>query len=168
MAQPSNSDQTVEQSLALIDQIETLVVNSPHIPMTSRVVIDEEDLFEVLDHLREFLPAEIKQAQHILGQRTEILQEARDAAEKMLETAKEKTRHYLQEHELVKQAQKIASDTRQSVKTETKRQRYEADKYSEQVLADLEQKVNRALGMVKAGRQNLSQNMQETAQKLGI
>lgn len=168
MVHPADTHQTIEQSLALIDRIETLVVNSPHIPMTSRVVIDEEDLFELLDHLREFLPAEIRQAQHIVQQQTSILQEAKTTAEKMIEKTKEKTRQFLQEHELVKQAQKMASETRQSTEVETKRQRYEADKYSEQILADLEQKVNRALGMVKAGHQNLSQNMQDTAQKLGL
>lgn len=168
MAQSSDPKQSIQQSLALIDRIENLVVSSPHIPMTSKVVIDEEDLFELLDHLREFLPAEIQQAQQVLQQQSQILQEAKSTAQKMVMATKEKTKQYLQEHELVKQAQKMAAETRQSAESDSKRQRYEADKYSEQVLADLEQKVNRALGMVQAGRQNLAQNMQDTAQKFGL
>ena len=161
-------NQTIKQSLALVDRIEELTVNSLHIPMTSKVLIDEQDLFELLDHLREFLPQEIQQAQQVLEQQAQILQEAKSTAEKLLTATKEKTKQYLAEDSLVKQAQKAANQTRLNAEQEVKRQRYEADKYSEQVLADLEQKVTRALNMVHAGRQNLEQNMQETAQKLGL
>lgn len=166
MEKPEN--QTIKQSLALIDRIEELSNNGFHIPATSKVLIDEQDLFELLDHLREFLPNEIQQAQQILDQQAQILQEAKNTAEKLLNATKEKTRQYLAENNLVQQAQKAAEQTRQNAEQDIKRQRYEADKYSEQVLADLEQKVTRALNMVHAGRQSLNQNMQETAQKLGL
>jgi len=162
------SSQSTIQSLALVDHIESLVVNSLHVPMTSKVMIDEEALFELLDQLRECLPAELQQAQQVLGHQADILQEARNTAEKIVAATKERTRQYLQESELVKQAQQEAEATRRAVEGETKRQRYEADKYSEQVLADLEQKVNHALSLVQSGRQNLAHNMEETAQKMGL
>lgn len=168
MMETQEASAAVDQSLALIDRIETMVVNSLHIPMTSKVMIDEEDLFELLDHLREYLPAELAQAQQILQNQAHILQEARATAEKIVAATKEKTRQYLQEHELVKQAQKIADDLRRAAEEETKRQRYDADKYSEEVLADLEQKVARALSLVQSGRSNLAQNIEDTAQKMGL
>lgn len=168
MTQTQDASSAVDQSLALIDRIEALVVNSLHIPMTSKVLLDEEDLFELLDHLREYLPAELAQAQQILQNQAHILQEARSTSEKIIEATKEKSRQYLQEHTLVKQAQKIADDTRRTVEEEVKRQRYEADKYSEEVLADLEQKVTRALSLVQSGRNNLAQNIEETANKMGM
>lgn len=168
MTQAQDASATVKLSLDRIDQIENMVVNSLHIPMIGKVIIDEEDLFEQLDHLREHLPAELNQAQQILQNQAHILQEARNTAEKMLEATKEKARQYLQEHELVKQAQKMAQELRQTAEEETKRQRYEADKYSAEVLADLEQKVTRALSLVQSGRQNLAQNIESTAQKMGL
>lgn len=166
MTAPQESN--VNNALALIDRLEALVVNSTHVPMTSKVLVDEEDLFELLDYLREYLPKEIQEAQTIIENQATILQEARDTAEKMVSKTKERTRQFLQEHELVQQAQKMAEETRKTVKTEVEKQRYEADKYSEQVLADLEQKINRALTKVKTGRNNLGQTMNETAQKLGL
>ncbi|HEY9843917.1 MAG: hypothetical protein ACAI44_04400 [Candidatus Sericytochromatia bacterium] len=168
MIQTQEASSAVDQSMALIDRVESLVVNSLHIPMTSKVILDEEDLFELLDHLREYLPAELAQAQQILQNQAHILQEARNTAEKIVTATKEKTRQYLQEHELVKQAQKMADDMRKAAEEETKRQRYEADKYSEEVLADLEQKVTRALSLVQSGRQNLAHNIEETAHKMGL
>lgn len=166
MTAPQESN--ANNAMALIDRLESLVLNSPHIPMTRRVLVDEEDLFEILDYLREYLPKEIQEAQNIIENQANILQEARDTAEKMVSKTKERTRQFLQEHELVQQAQKMAAETRKSVQTEVEKQRYEADKYSEQVLADLEQKINRALTKVKTGRSNLGQTMSETAQKLGL
>ena len=168
MMQTQEAASAVDQSLALIDRIEALVVNSLHIPMTSKVILDAEELCELLDHLREYLPAELAQAQQILHNQAHILQEARATAEKIVTATKEKTRQYLQEHELVKQAQKMADEMRRAAEEETKRQRYEADKYSEEVLANLEQKVTRALSLVQSGRQNLAQNIEETAQKMGL
>lgn len=166
MTAPQESN--VNNALALIDRLEALVVNSVHIPMTTKVLVDEEDLFELLDYLREYLPQEIQEAQNIIENQATILQEARDTAEKMVSKTKERTREFLQEHALVQQAQKMAAETRKTVQTEAEKQRYEADKYSEQVLADLEQKINRALTRVKTGRSNLGQTMTETAQKLGL
>lgn len=166
MTAPQESN--INNAMALIDRLEALVVSSIHIPMTTKVVVDEEDLFELLDYLRDFLPQEVQEAQNIIENQVTILQEARDTAEKMVSKTKERTREFLQEHELVQQAQKIAAETRKTVETEAEKQRYEADKYSEQVLADLEQKINRTLTRVKTGRSSLGQTMTETAQKLGL
>lgn len=168
MLQTHSVNSTIDQALAQIDQIEALVVNSLHIPMTSKAVIDEEDLFELLDQLRALLPAELTQAQQVLQNQANILQDARQNAEKLLEATKEKSRLFLQEHELVKQAQKMAQELRASAEEESRRQRYDADKYSAEVLADLEQKVEKALALVQSGRQNLAQNIENTAQKMGL
>ena len=164
----SQESQTVNNAMALIDRLEQLVVNSIHIPMTAKVLVDEEDLFELLDYLREYLPQELQQAQNIIQNQANILQEARDTAERMVHKTKERTRHFLQEHELVKQAQKMADETRRKAETETEKQRYDADKYAEQVLGELEQKINRALTRVKSGRTQLNTTMAETAQQLGL
>ena len=86
MTAPQESN--VNNALALIDRLEALVVNSVHIPMTTKVVVDEEDLFELLDYLREYLPQEIQEAQNIIENQATILQEARDTAEKMVSKTK--------------------------------------------------------------------------------
>ncbi len=168
MSQAPQEHAAPEHAMALIDRIEALVINSFHVPLTSKVLLDEEDVFELLEHLRTYLPPEIQQAQQVVSHQAEILQEARQTAERIVAATKEKTRAFLNEHELVKQAEKMAADTRQTVALETKQQRYEADKYSEEVLADLETKVQTTLGMVKKGRQNLNQTMEESAQRIGL
>ncbi len=95
MTAPQESN--VNNALALIDRLEALVVNSVHIPMTTKVLVDEEDLFELLDYLREYLPQEIQEAQNIIKNQATILQEARDTAEKMVSKTKERTREFLRD-----------------------------------------------------------------------
>lgn len=159
---------TPETTLALVQRIEEVVINGMKIPFTSRVIVDEEDIFELIDRIRELLPSEIVQAQQILTQRDAILNEAQAKSQKILELTKEKSRQYLQEHELVKQAIKLADETRRNAEEASRQQRYEADKYSEEVLAALEEKVTQALNMVQAGRRSLSRNMEATARKMGV
>ncbi|PIQ24775.1 hypothetical protein COW36_23680 [bacterium (Candidatus Blackallbacteria) CG17_big_fil_post_rev_8_21_14_2_50_48_46] len=163
-AAPSSADTT----LALVQKIEEVIVNSMKVPFTSRVVVDEEDIFELIDRIREVLPSEIVQAQQIIAQKESIINEAQNKSKQIIELTKEKSRQYLQEHELVRQAMKLADETRKNAEAECRQQRFEADKYSEEVLATLEDKVTQALSMVQAGRRNLSRNMETTARSLGV
>lgn len=167
-APPHDIPATPETTLALVQRIEEVVINGLKIPFTSRVIVDEEDIFELIDRIRELLPQEIVQAQQVLAQRDAILSEAQAKSQKILELTKEKSRQYLQEHELVKQAMKLAEETRRNTEEACRQQRYEADKYSEEVLAALEEKVTQALNAVQAGRRNLSRQMEITARKLGV
>ncbi|MGE3724215.1 MAG: hypothetical protein AB7I41_01595 [Candidatus Sericytochromatia bacterium] len=157
-----------ETTLALVQKIEEVIMNSVKVPFTSRVVVDEEDIFELIDRIREMLPQEMVQAQQILAQKDAIFAEAQAKSQKLLELTKEKSRQYLQEHELVRQAVKMADETRKTAETECRQQRFEADKYSEEVLASLEDKVTQALSMVQTGRRNLARNMETTARKMGV
>ncbi len=144
----------------LIDRLEELILNSPKIPFSTKVMIDEERFFELLDRLREDLPTELAEAERIMQHQQAILAEAQSKAEKMIELTKEKARQAVEQSELVRQAQQMAEQVRQATERELRQQRYETDKYSEEVLASLEEKVSQALVIVQSGRSNLARNMQ--------
>jgi hypothetical protein len=168
MQAPAQPQASVETTLALVQKIEEVIMNSVKVPFTSRVVVDEEDIFELIDRIRDMLPQEIVQAQQIMAQKEAIFAEAQAKSQKLLELTKEKSRQYLQEHELVRQAVKMADETRKKSEADSRQQRFEADKYSEEVLAALEDKVTQALSMVQSGRRNLARNMENTARKMGV
>lgn len=151
---------TVSAAVSLLDKIEQLVLNSPKVPLTAKVMVDEDKLFELLDKLREYLPAELDQAQQIISRRNMLLEEAQRRAEQMIEAAKRKSEMYVDESEIVRQAYQRIEEIKRSVEQETKSQRFEADKYSEQILAELEDKVGRALSTVLNGRQALAKTIE--------
>ena len=151
----------------MLQQIDEMLSNGVKIPFTSRTVVDETDIFELLDAIREKLPAEIQQAQQVLQQRDSLLKKTQEECRKHVEQTKEKARQMLQEHEIVRQATRLAEEIRRKADEESRNQRYQADKYSEEVLASLEEKVTQALSTVQSGRRNLSLNMEATARKMG-
>ena len=138
-------------SLEVIQGLEDYILSCLKIPLTSTVLINEEQLFVLLDQLKKIMPAEIVQAEEIVKNETQILAEAQ-----------KKARECLSKTNLVKEAKLLV----EKAKKEAEIQRYEADQYSEQVLADLEVKVHDALHIVKTGRETLSQNIELSHQKV--
>lgn len=146
---------TTETSLQLIQALEDYVLSCHKVPMTTRVIINEDQFFVLLDKLRDTLPTELHQAQEIVNQKQRILSEAQSKAQDILKQSEAQSKATLEKSNIVKEAKNFVSQA----KKEAEMQRYEADKYSEEVLADLEQKVKKALSVVKTGRDNLAQNM---------
>lgn len=166
MNQPT-SDPLLNHTPHLLQKLEDLVLGSIKLPLSNKVILDEESFFEILDQLREVVPLELQQAQDILSQKDHILQKAEQGAQQIVEQTKATCRNYIQEHELVRQARELAEKTKREAEESIKKQHYEADKYSEAVLAELEGKVNQALSLVQSGRQNLAKNMNLTSSKIG-
>jgi hypothetical protein len=54
-------------ALEIIDRIEKLIEKSKRVPFTSNVMINENELYEMLDELRNMLPDEFKQARWIVN-----------------------------------------------------------------------------------------------------
>ena len=60
--------------LVLIDKLDDLVHSASTFPMTDKVMIDRDQIYELLDQMRATIPEEIKQARWIVKERQEMLQ----------------------------------------------------------------------------------------------
>lgn len=149
-------------ALSIINDLVNLVEHSFRVPLTSKIMVDEDEILDLLDRLKQYLPFEIEQARQIVNHRTNIVADAQKKAEKIVESAKQKSRHYAQETEIVKQAHEEAVELKKMASHDINQQRYGADKYSDEVLAALEEKVTRALTIVQNGRRVLSQSIETT------
>ena len=63
----------VEKTLS---EVENLVVNASHVPLTGKSMIDENDLIHLVEELRQDLPLELEHAQEIMANEAEIIEEA--------------------------------------------------------------------------------------------
>src|SRR6266496_4147244 len=59
--------------LVLIDKLDDLVHNAKPMPMTDKVRVDKEEIYDILDQMRATIPEEIKQARWIVKERQELL-----------------------------------------------------------------------------------------------
>jgi cell division septum initiation protein DivIVA len=66
-----------------VDELTTVIENARALPMSSSCMVPRDHLLDLLDDLRESLPAEVQQAGAIVEQRTEILQQAQAEAERL-------------------------------------------------------------------------------------
>ncbi len=96
--------------LALIDKLDDLVHNARAVPLTDQVRIDREAVYEILDQMRATIPEEIKQARWIVKERQEMLAEAKREADRIVDEAKDKAERQASQQEVVKLAEKQASD----------------------------------------------------------
>lgn len=99
----------------------------------SKVVVDREQLYDLLDELRLCAPEEIKRYQKIITNRDGILNEAQQRAEDMLSQAQQQTAQILDQSEIVQTAYQRAEDIMRQANEEAQRLVDAAQNESEQM-----------------------------------
>ena len=64
-------------AIELIDKLEEIVGKSKKIPFSSNFIVNENEIYDILDELRNVLPEEFKQARWIVKERESMLEEAK-------------------------------------------------------------------------------------------
>ena len=112
--------------LELLDRIEDIVEEASKLPMSSKVLIDKEEVLELITEMRIKLPDEIKQASWIKEERQRILSETQAEASNMINDAMHRQQILIDDHELTKLAQQSAREIEENarrtafeIKTET-------------------------------------------------
>lgn len=99
----------------------------------SKVVVDREQLYDLLDELRLCAPEEIKRYQKIIHNRDGILNEAQQRAEDMLAQAQNQTAQILDQSEIVQTAYQRAEEIMKQATEEAQRIVNQADAESTQM-----------------------------------
>lgn len=99
----------------------------------SKVVVDREQLYDLLDELRLCAPEEIKRYQKIITNRDGILNEAQQRAEDMLAQAQNQTAQLLDQSEIVQTAYQRAEEIMKQATEEAQRIVNQADAESSQM-----------------------------------
>lgn len=88
------------------------------IPLTGRTIVDEEKLLEQLDFIRLSLPSVFQEAMEILAHKEEILLEAEEYGQQVVEAAQAKRAQILAESDIIRQAEREADQMRRQVQQE--------------------------------------------------
>ncbi|MDD4570556.1 MAG: ATPase, partial [Tepidanaerobacteraceae bacterium] len=73
----------------IIEQLQDLIINSSKIPLSNKVVINQEHILNLLDELLRVIPDDMKDAQKIIEDRRSILIEAQQESEIIVKEAHE-------------------------------------------------------------------------------
>ena len=138
--------------LDLLEEFESIIEGSGRIPMTGKVVIHEEVLYNYLDKFRAYLPQSIRDAEYVIREKDRILNDAVREGEGLIEGAKVRCQRIVGESEIVKQAISQGEVIITNAKQEAKVLVSGAYSYSEEVMATLQQELETSLKTIRSGR----------------
>lgn len=142
--------------MAILDQIEMIITNAHHVPLTNRVIIDEELLFEQIDRMRAAIPEAFHQAQRITRERDRILGQTREEGESIIKEAELYAEKLVKESTIVQKAQEEAESILAEARRVSREVRLGARTYADEMLERLEGQLTKALQLIHSGREQLN------------
>jgi|SRR5215207_10301115 len=141
--------------LYLLDQLEDLLKESSKVPMTSRVLVDEQELLDVIDQIRVSIPDEIKEATRLTRQREQLLDDAHAEADRLIREADAQIADRMNEHYLVRAAEARAAQIEERARLEADQVRRESEQYAYRVMQRLRDQIAQVSQTVDRGLQEL-------------
>lgn len=141
--------------LHLVDRLEELFNESRAVPMTNKVMVDEERMLDLIDQMRLAIPEEIKKSQQIINQKERIIAQANEEANRTIDLSKEQSQKLVERDEIVLKAGMIAEEIKRKALEENEAIKKEADMYAIESLEHLEIELSKILAQVKNGIQTL-------------
>jgi len=140
-------------ALEIIDKIEELLDKGKKVPFTSNIMISENEIFEILDELRNVLPEEFRQARWIVKEREGMIEESKRQSDRIIREAKERAEMLVNEAEILKNAKRQAENILSIAEAKSRTIRLEAEDYADEKLAGLEAALHRILAAIEKGRE---------------
>ena len=121
--------------LHFVDRLENVVRESRTLPLSRKLLLDEEKLIDIIDQMRVSVPDIVKQAQKVTAERDRQLAQAQEEAERIKQLAKAESQMILDKDQITKdahvRAKAIVDDAhRQSAKIYADADKYVIDKFS--------------------------------------
>ena len=149
--------------LFLVDRLEELFNNGTHVPLTRRVLVDEQAFLDIIDQMRIAIPEEIRQAKRVVEERNRLLGQAQEEAERTLSAAQEHAAFLLNERGLTQEAEVRAQAILAEARSQASKLKTDADNYCMSVLGALETELTSILQTTRNGMQHLQSSESEAA-----
>lgn len=146
----------------IIEEIEDFIDNCKYQPLSNtKILVDKEHMDELLRELRMKTPDEIKRYQKIISNKEAILNDAKEKAEALINEAQVHTDHMINEHEIMQQAYAQANEVVQQAVNQAQQIldsatedangiRQSSMKYTDDMLAELQDIVTHAIDTAEA------------------
>ena len=141
--------------MSLMDMLEEVIENSPKVPLSSKVMIDKDEIFELIKDIRLKMPDEIKKAEWVNDKRDDIIKEAKDEADDIVKSAEDKFNDIVSDSEITRAANEKAQQIIDAAKDYAKELRLGARDYADNLLADTEKKLKAAIDVIQNDRGQL-------------
>jgi vacuolar-type H+-ATPase subunit H len=136
------------------------------VPLSTQIMLNEDELMELIDQIRFNLPDEMKQANWTVSEQNRIITEAHAEAARTMSRANERAEEAASEHEVLRRAERHASQVVKDAQAKSDQIIRDAEGYALEQLKQLEAHLGRTLATVRRGVEALQASQpaeQETA-----
>ena len=141
--------------LNLLERIEDIIEDASKFPLSSKVMIDKEEVLEVINEIRLKLPDEINRASWVAKERQRILNEAQGEADELIGKVREQQKHLIEESEITRQAKSYANQLLQEAEQKANDMKLGAYNYSDEILSKLQDKIREINNIIEDNREVL-------------
>ena len=125
------------------------------VPLSASCVINRSELLQLLDKIKVSFPNDLAKAIAIQRDKENILEDAHEQADAIIEQAREEVARLVEQTTIVSSARKEANRILAEANTDGEKSREEIDDYIDSRLATLEVILNKTLDVVSKGRDKL-------------
>ena len=145
--------------------MEYLIQNARHVPLSTQIMLNEDEMMELIDQIRFNLPDEIKQANWPVSEQNRIVTEAHAEAARIMSRANERAEESASEHEILRRAERHSAQVVKDAQSKGEQIIRESEAYALEQLKQLEAHLGRTLQTVRRGVEALQSNQptEETA-----
>lgn len=149
--------------LALLDKLDGYLSECSRMPLVGKLLVDEDEVFSIIDDLRAALPQELEQAKWLLKERERILQEARKESEDIVKDAQGQIASLASESVIAKEARAQADELMDRAREVASEINTGAREYADEIMERVEECLADLLARVREGRKELSTSKEPPA-----
>jgi len=141
--------------LSALNELEELIENSGKVPLTRKVMVNEDSILDLLDRIRTTIPEEIRQAKWIIQEREKVMSESQKEAMRIMENAQKQVEKKAEDSEVVRKAKVIAEEIVAKAEQTAQEIREGAREYADEILGALQDRLNKINQQIEQGRSEL-------------
>jgi glutamyl-tRNA reductase len=148
-----------EEIESLLGELEQIISESKS-PFTGggqKKIVDANEMYEILDEIRDRFPQEFADARRIVKEERETLDRAQQQADAIIADAQQQAMILAGDQEVVRLAQQQADQIRDQASQYERDTRYNAESYADSVLAHLEDNLKSMTSSVTRVRQTIEE-----------
>ena len=161
------SEEELDDVLILLDRLEELVGVSRRMPFGNRVIIEEDEFLGLVDQIRSAVPREIRQAQRVVEERSDIITGAQQEAAKILDHARTQAEYIISEQGVMNEARQRGEEYLRQVEMEQRRSIGQIDEYALQQIGRVEEAIQDGLTLVMDALREASSNLEQAKRHVG-
>lgn len=139
--------------MEIIDMMEETINKASSVPLTGKIMMDKEELLDYIQEIRLVYPDQLKEAKWVKTERQRILDEAEERADSVRKSAEEMQEKLVDEHEITRQAYEKAEEIRDFSERTAREIKMDTDRYVDDILADVEHRLDLLLRKVREDRE---------------